>query len=114
MKLSPKTPARRLVLFLASSLGLALAVAGAAHADPKILAKVDGVAITEEDFNDAFLDIGPGLPQTLEGPARAKYVLDYLIDLRLVAKKAEADKLDTGADFTRRMAYYHDKLARPC
>jgi peptidyl-prolyl cis-trans isomerase C len=56
-------------------------------------------------------DIGPGLPQKLEGPAREKYVLDYLIDLRLVAAKAEAEKLDQGADFARELAYYHDKLA---
>ena len=111
MKLSPQAPARRLALLLASSLGAALVLAGAAHADPKILAKVDGVPITEEDVGDALLDIGPGLPQKLEGPARQKYVLDYLIDLKLVAKKAEADKLDAGADFARRLAYYHDKLA---
>lgn len=111
MKLSPQTPARRLALFLASSLGAAVLLAGAAHADPKVLAKVDGVPITEDDVSDALLDIGPGLPQKLEGPAREKYVLDYLIDLRLVAKKAEADKLDAGADFARRLAYYHDKLA---
>ena len=111
MKLSPQAPARRLALLLASSLGAALALAGAAHADPKILAKVDGVPITEDDVGDALLDIGPGLPQKLEGPARQKYVVDYLIDLKLVAKKAEADKLDAGADFARRLAYYHDKLA---
>ncbi len=111
MKPFPQAPARRLALRLATSLGAALALAGAAHADPKILAKVDGAPITEDDVGDALLDIGPGLPQKLEGPAREKYVLDYLIDLRLVAKKAEADKLDAGADFARRLAYYHDKLA---
>jgi len=111
MKLSPQAPARRLALLLASSLGAALVLAGAAHADPKIVAKVDGVPITEDDVGDALLDIGPGLPQKLEGPARQKYVVDYLIDLKLVAKKAEADKLDAGADFARRLAYYHDKLA---
>ena len=38
-------------------------------------------------------DIGPGLPQKLDGPARQKYVLDYLIDMKLVAKKAAADKM---------------------
>jgi len=37
--------------------------------------------------------------------------LDYLIDMKLVAKKAAADKMDADAAFTRRMAYYHDKLA---
>jgi peptidyl-prolyl cis-trans isomerase C len=111
MKLLSHSPARRLAFSLAVTFGAALALAGAAHADPKVLAKVDGAPITEDDVADALLDIGPGLPQKLEGPEREKYVLDYLIDLKLVAKKAEADKLDAGADFTRRMAYYHDKLA---
>ena len=91
--------------------GAALAFASAAHADPKILAKVDGVAISEDDVADAMMDIGPGLPQKLDGPARQKYVLDYLIDMKLVAKKALAEKLDSGAVFTRRLAYYHDKMA---
>jgi peptidyl-prolyl cis-trans isomerase C len=31
--------------------------------------------------------------------------------MKLVARKAAADKMDAGAVFTRRMAYYHDKLA---
>ena len=93
------------------ALGLLAALAATARADPKILAKVDGVAITEDDYNDALADIGPGLPEKLEGPEREKYVLDYLIDLRLVAKQALADKLDGTADFARRLAYYHDKLA---
>ncbi len=93
------------------ALGLLAALAATARADPKILAKVDGATITEDDYNDALADIGPGLPEKLEGPEREKYVLDYLIDLRLVAKQALADKLDGTADFARRLAYYHDKLA---
>ena len=93
------------------ALGLLATLAATARADPKILAKVDGAAITEDDYNDALADIGPGLPEKLEGPEREKYVLDYLIDLRLVAKQALADKLDGTADFARRLAYYHDKLA---
>ena len=114
MRMFPPRAARSrgsaLVLAL-GALGLLAAVAATARADPKILAKVDGVAITEDDFNDALADIGPGLPEKLEGPEREKYVLDYLIDLRLVAKQALADKLDGTADFARRLAYYHDKLA---
>ena len=93
------------------ALGLLAALAATSRADPKILAKVDGVAITQDDYNDALADIGPGLPEKLEGPEREKYVLDYLIDLRLVAKQALADKLDGAPDFARRLAYYHDKLA---
>jgi peptidyl-prolyl cis-trans isomerase C len=111
MTRSAPAPARRFVFLLAFVLSAAWLVAGAAQADPRVLAKVDGTAITEDDVADALQDIGPGLPQKLEGPARQKYVLDYLIDLRLAAGKAKADKLDQGADFARRLDYYHDKLA---
>ena len=76
-----------------------------------MLAKVNGQPITDEDVADALVDIGPGLPQKLEGAARQKYVLDYLVDLRLAAKKAEADKLTASPEFERKLAYYRDKLA---
>ena len=96
---------------LALGLGATLTLAGAASADPKVLAKVDGPPITEQDVAIAMADIGPGLPQKLEGAARQKYVLDYLIDLKLAAKKAEADKLDQTPEFAKKLAYYRDKLA---
>src|SRR5208337_1543678 len=76
-----------------------------------VVAKVDGSPITDQDVAIAMADIGPGLPQKLEGAARQKYVLDYLIDLKLAAKKAEADKLTDSPEFQRKMAYYRDKLA---
>ena len=104
-------PLRPRGLAMALGLGVTLMIAGGVHAEPKVLAKIDGVPITEDDVNDALQDIGPGLPQKLDGPARQQYALDYLIDMKLVAKKAAADKMDADAAFTRRMAYYHDKLA---
>jgi peptidyl-prolyl cis-trans isomerase C len=73
------------------------------------LAKVDGVEITDADVAIAMTDIGPTLPQNMQGPARDAYVLDYLIDLKLVAKAAEADKTLNADDIRRRVAYYHDK-----
>jgi peptidyl-prolyl cis-trans isomerase C len=85
--------------------------AAPAAADPKVLAKVDGVPITSDDVADAMADIGPGLPEKLEGAEREKYVLDYLVDLKLVAKKAYADKADESPDYARHLAYYKDKLA---
>ena len=102
---------RTAVAALALGLGAALIFAGPALADPKVLAKVDGQPITEDDVADAMADIGPGLPQKLEGAARQKYVLDYLIDLKLAAKKAEADKLTSTPEFERKLAYYREKLA---
>ncbi len=101
----------RTALAFALGLGAAFSLGGVALADPKVLAKVDGEPITEDDVADAMADIGPGLPQKLEGAARQKYVLDYLIDLKLAAKKAEADKLTDSPEFQRKMAYYRDKLA---
>jgi peptidyl-prolyl cis-trans isomerase C len=102
---------RAAVAAFALGLGAALSFAGHAQADPKVLAKVDGQPITDEDVADAMVDIGPGLPQKLEGAARQKYVLDYLIDLKLAAKKAEADKLTSTPEFDRKLAYYREKLA---
>ena len=96
---------------LALGLGATLILSGSASADPKVLAKVDGQPITDEDVAIAMADIGPGLPQKLEGAARQKYVLDYLIDLKLAARKAEADKLDQTQEFAKKLAYYRDKLA---
>ena len=104
-------PFRQRGLAVALGLGAFLLATSLVSAEPKVLAKIDGVAITEDDVNDALEDIGPGLPQKLDGPARQQYALDYLIDMRLVAKKAADDKMDAGPAFARRIAYYHDKLA---
>jgi peptidyl-prolyl cis-trans isomerase C len=111
MSVSYSARLRTTAAAVALGLGATLIFAGSASADPKVVAKVDGAAITEDDLADAMADIGPGLPQKLDAAARQKYVLDYLIDLKLAAKKAEADKLDQGPEFTRKLAYYRDKLA---
>ena len=103
--------ARGAAAAFALSLAATLSFAGPSLADPKVLAKVDGQPITDADVADAMTDIGPGLPQKLEGAARQKYVLDYLIDLKLAAKKAEADKLTSSPEFERKMGYYREKLA---
>jgi peptidyl-prolyl cis-trans isomerase C len=110
MTLFPRAPFRRGAA-VALGFGAFLFAAGASFAEPKVLAKIDGVPITEDDVSDALEDIGPGLPQKLDGPARQQYALDYLIDMKLVAKKSATDKMDAGPAFARRMAYYHDKLA---
>ena len=97
----------------ASRYGLAalLALAAASGAQAKTLATVDGQAITDQDVDDATADIGPSLPEKADPATKRKYVLDYLIDLKLVAKKAAADKIDADPEFQRKAAYFHDKLA---
>ena len=96
--------------YIASGAILALSLAAACPASARVLATVDGVEITDDDVQVALEDLGPTLPQQIEGPQREAYVLDYLIDLRLVAKKAAAEKVAENADAARRLAYFRDKV----
>jgi peptidyl-prolyl cis-trans isomerase C len=95
-------------LTLAAFLSLCASLAAA---DTKTLAAVDGQPITDQDVDNALTDIGQGLPETLDAPGRRKYALDYLIDLKLVARKALGDKIEADPEFQRKLAYYRDKLA---
>ena len=95
----------------AASVVLAVALAaGAVPASAKVLAKVNGVEITDEDLAIARDDLEARLPRELQGPARDKALLDNLIASKVVAQKAEADKLAATPEFTRRLAYFRDKL----
>ncbi len=87
---------------------VALALAGSASA--KVLARVNGAEITDQDVKIALDDLGQSLPQQIEGAAREAYILDYLIDAKLVAQKAEADKMGEGPEFAKKVAYYRDKV----
>ena len=79
---------------LALSAGAFAAIFLAAPASAGTLAKVDGVEITDEDAKVAAEDLAAVLPPQLQqpGPARDAYVLDYLIDARLVGRQAEKEK----------------------
>lgn len=95
----------------AASVVLAVALAaGAVPASAKVLAKVNGVEITDEDLAIARDDLEARLPRELQGPARDKALLDNLIASKVVAQKAEADKLAATPEFARRLAYFRDKL----
>jgi peptidyl-prolyl cis-trans isomerase C len=89
-----------------------LVVAGATipAAAAKVLAKVNGTEITDEDVKIATEELAANLPPQLEGKARETYVLDFLIDGQLVAQKAKADKLDQTQDFARKLAFQREKL----
>ena len=102
---SPRASARLLSALAASVLALAAFPAVAA-----VVAKVDGVEITDTDVKTAMDELAAGLPQQLEGKARDAYVLDYLIDVKLVAKQAEADKLADSPDFKHHLAFFRDKI----
>lgn len=92
------------------ALGVSVLLAAVAlPAQAKVLAKVNGVEITDDDVKTALDDLGSGLPRQLEGKARENYVLDFLIDEQLVVQKAQRDKLGESPDFAKKLAYLRDK-----
>lgn len=101
--------ARSLTYAALGAIGLVALTAALAPAQAKVLAKVNGVEITDEDLKIAMEDLGPGVPHQLQGKARESYVLDFLIDEQLVVQKAQADKLAETPDFAKKMAYLRDK-----
>lgn len=99
--------ARRIVAAGTVLAGVILAADIAASAT--VIARVNGVEITEDDAALAFEDIGSTLPQQMTPDQRRQYIVNYLIDMKLTSTKAISDKLDQGADFERKMAYFRDK-----
>ena len=99
----------RAALFGACLVPLAAAFAVPAFAQGKVLAKVNGVMITEADTKLAEDDLAGSLPPNVEGAARQLYLVDYLIDLKLLALAGEKQKLGEGEEFARRMAYARDR-----
>jgi peptidyl-prolyl cis-trans isomerase C len=91
------------------AISLSFSLAFSLPAAAKVLAKVDGVEITDDDVKLALDDIGATLPAQLQGAEKEAYVVDYLIDMKLVAKKAAADKLADDPEFTRRVTYMRDR-----
>jgi peptidyl-prolyl cis-trans isomerase C len=84
--------------------------APAAKPDPnKVVARVNGQPITEADLAVASEDPALSIPGTDEAQKR-DVLINYVADLKLGAKAAEAAKLADGTDFARRLAYVRDKL----
>jgi len=78
-------------------------------ADPdKVIARVNGQAITEGDLAVAAADPALQLPNVPEAQKR-DLLTGYLIDLKLGAKAAEAAKVGDTPEFVRKLAYNRDK-----
>jgi peptidyl-prolyl cis-trans isomerase C len=78
--------------------------------DPaKVVARVDGAAITEGDLAIAAEDPALQMPNVPDEQKR-ELLTGYMIDLKLGAKAAEAAKVGSGAEFARKLAYNRDKI----
>jgi peptidyl-prolyl cis-trans isomerase C len=75
----------------------------------KVLARVDGSAVTEADVALAAEDPALSLP-AMEEAQKRDIIVGYLVDLKIGAKAAEAAKIGEGPEFARKLAYFRDKL----
>ncbi len=85
----------------------AVAPAQAPASDP-VIAKVNGAEIRQSDLNLAEEDIGRDMPANDEAGKR-DYLVNYLTDLLLIAKAAEAQKIPDSAEFKQRLAFVRNK-----
>ncbi|MGO4706965.1 peptidylprolyl isomerase [Microvirga sp. 2MCAF38] len=84
------------------------APAASAAKSNKVVARVNGVDITEADLAIAEADPALQLPNVSDAQKR-DLLIGYMIDLKLGAKAAAAAKVGDTPDFARKLAYNQDK-----
>jgi peptidyl-prolyl cis-trans isomerase C len=87
---------------------LASLPARAEEANP-VLAKVNGAEIRQSDVTLAEEELGPSLAQ-MDPATKKENVLAFLIDMKIVAKAAEAKKIEDRDDFKARLAFTRSRL----
>src|SRR5882757_2422418 len=80
----------------------------AEEANP-VLAKVNGAEIRQSDVAIAEEELGPSLAQ-MDPATKKENVLAFLIDMKIVAKAAEAKKIEDRDDFKARLAFTRSRL----
>lgn len=86
--------------FTAAALTLSSLTSYAQEGDA-LIAKIDGIEIKQSDF-DLFQSLDQSFAQ-LQGEQKRLAVLSAIIDVKSLAKKAEAEKFADGEDFKKRM-----------
>src|SRR3978361_1722315 len=80
----------------------------AEEANP-VLAKVNGAEIRQSDLTLAEEDLGQSLAQ-MDPATKKDNVLAFLIDMKIVAKAAEAKKIEDRDEFKARLAFARNRL----
>ena len=83
----------------------------AALAQDKVMATVNGKAITEADMKLADFEIGNDLGN-LPPATKRRVLVEYMIENMLFADAAEKEKLSTGAAFEQRLSYWRRRALR--
>jgi peptidyl-prolyl cis-trans isomerase C len=84
---------------------------GRALADDPILAKLNGKEIRESDLSLAEAEVGPEVAN-LPPANRRRLLLEFMIEMQLFADAAETDKLTSGPEYEKRLAYWHTRAKR--
>jgi peptidyl-prolyl cis-trans isomerase C len=85
------------------------AQAGSAKADPdKVLATINGTKITQKDVDQISADLDPQFAR-LPDDQRRLAALAAIIDIKSLAAKAEAEKLDQTPEFKARMEFLKER-----
>ena len=74
-----------------------------------VIAKVNGAEIRQSDLAVAEEELGPSLQQ-MDPATRRENLIAFLIDMKIVAKAAEAKKVGDAADFKQKLAFARDRL----
>ncbi|MCU0818104.1 MAG: peptidylprolyl isomerase [Beijerinckiaceae bacterium] len=94
----------------ASALALAVLTTGSTFAQSsKVLATVNGEAITEAEAKVALEDLLTQLPNVPEDK-RLEVAVDFLIEVKLAAQAAKKAKIDQTPDFALKMTYAKDRI----
>jgi len=114
LTLSDRRPALHGAVFyrgLASCLVAAFVFAAplARAQDDPVVARVNGAEIRQSDLNMAEEDVGNQVAQ-MAPDAKREYLINFLADMMLVAKAAEAKKMQDSADFKRKLNLARTKL----
>ena len=96
---------------IAGCLALALSLAAPALAPDanQVRAQVNGDAIRQSVVTLAEEELGPSLAQ-MDPASRKENVLGFLIDMKIVAKAAEAKKIEDRDDFKAKLAFARNRL----
>lgn len=106
-----RLPRAVLLPLVAALLALGAALPSGVAAEDKILAKVNGRAITEADLRLAEGEIGNDLG-TLPSDQRRRVLVEYLIENMLFAQAAEKAQLGSSQGFDERQRYWQRRALR--
>ncbi|MGL4397142.1 MAG: peptidylprolyl isomerase [Hyphomicrobium sp.] len=106
-----KTPFAPAALALALALPFSLAALAPAFAEDKVVATINGKAVTNGDLAVAESEIGSDMGTMPEAQKRMS-LLEFLIDNQLFAEAAEGEKLGESPDFATRLNYLKRRALR--